>query len=389
MAATTYNSNLAWVAVLPEDRRFRQLAVTVLAAFMIASILASYIQLPPVERKKVDVTSERMVKLLLEKKKPQPLPQKKELTEQEREALRKAEEERRKRLEEARQKSEEERKKLEEEARKRAELDKKKLEEQQRKTEDKQKLDEQRKLADQQRRLEEQARRQAEAERQRVEAEQRRVAQEKERGAAAAKNLFGDVQDLSTAPVSAAATDKVLKSGKAGQGSGEGTAPRADVLTQRSGNAAKASGGIDTGALSGRPGAGGGGDNLDGRSTTQVGAVDMGEGGTAGTSEGKKTGSKAGRSERDISQVMEKYKGAMQQMYERARRANPTLGGKVVFEITIDASGRVTSCKIISTELNEPDLENKLVAKVKGIDFGAAQVDTVTVTYPVDFIPNA
>ena len=74
-------------------------------------------------------------------------------------------------------------------------------------------------------------------------------------------------------------------------------------------------------------------------------------------------------------------------MYNRALRRDPTLQGKVVLELTIDPSGVVSNCKILSSELNDPDLERKLIQRVKLFKFEAKDVATVTTTKPIDFFP--
>ncbi len=63
-------------------------------------------------------------------------------------------------------------------------------------------------------------------------------------------------------------------------------------------------------------------------------------------------------------------------MYQRALRDNPNLQGKVVLELTIAADGSVQRCEIVSSELNDPELERKLVARVKSFRFEAKDVGT-------------
>ena len=65
------------------------------------------------------------------------------------------------------------------------------------------------------------------------------------------------------------------------------------------------------------------------------------------------------------------------------------MSGKVVFEITIDPSGGVTNVKIVSSELNSPPLEKRLITLFKTFNFGAKEVETMVVTFPVDFLPPA
>ena len=95
------------------------------------------------------------------------------------------------------------------------------------------------------------------------------------------------------------------------------------------------------------------------------------------------------RTDEEIQIVFDKYKAALYRIYNRELRKNPTLQGKVVLEITIAASGQVTDCKIVSSELNNPELERKLIARVKSFRFKSRpDVDTVVVKYPIDFLPT-
>ncbi len=55
--------------------------------------------------------------------------------------------------------------------------------------------------------------------------------------------------------------------------------------------------------------------------------------------------------------------------------------------MTIAASGQVTFCEVISSELGDPDLEAKLVARVKMFRFEARDVEAITTTKPIDFFP--
>jgi TonB family protein len=96
----------------------------------------------------------------------------------------------------------------------------------------------------------------------------------------------------------------------------------------------------------------------------------------------------ASRSVEEIKLVFDRNKGSIYLLYNRALRVNPSLQGKVVLKLTIDPSGRVRDCQIVSSELKSPDLERKLVARVKQFNFGAKQTDVMVVTYPIDFLPS-
>lgn len=100
------------------------------------------------------------------------------------------------------------------------------------------------------------------------------------------------------------------------------------------------------------------------------------------------SGKKISRGESEIEQVFQKNKGAIYNLYNRALRKDPTLGGKVIIELTINAQGKVVQCHIISSELNDPGLERKIIARVKMFQFKPADVLETTVKYPIDFLPS-
>jgi TonB family protein len=97
---------------------------------------------------------------------------------------------------------------------------------------------------------------------------------------------------------------------------------------------------------------------------------------------------KAARSREEIETVFDRNKGAIYALYNRATRANPELQGKLVLEFTITPDGQVTMCRVVSTELNDKELENKIVSLVKLFRFEAKDVETITTTKPIDFFPS-
>ena len=86
--------------------------------------------------------------------------------------------------------------------------------------------------------------------------------------------------------------------------------------------------------------------------------------------------------------VFDRNKAAIYSIYNRALRQNPALQGKVVLKITITPGGRVSACQVISSELGAPALERKIVMRVRLFDFGAKNVETMVVTYPIEFLPS-
>lgn len=112
-----------------------------------------------------------------------------------------------------------------------------------------------------------------------------------------------------------------------------------------------------------------------------------GGGTTARAAPGNARGS-SGRAEEDVAVVMDKYKSLLYAIYNRARRSNPGLKGKIVLVITILPSGEVANVVTKSNELNAPDLEAALLARVRQFNFGATQGGPLTVTVPVEFLPS-
>lgn len=148
--------------------------------------------------------------------------------------------------------------------------------------------------------------------------------------------------------------------------------------------AGKNSGGINNAALS--RGYGGSTGELAGHSTTKVttsiGANDP------RTDVQRNSGSKKGKRDgSDVAQVLDGNKSAIFALYTRALRDNPDLQGKVVLKLVIAPTGEVVSCDVVSSELNNPELERKLVARIKLIRFPAQDVETLTVTHPIEFFP--
>jgi TonB family protein len=190
-----------------------------------------------------------------------------------------------------------------------------------------------------------------------------------------------------------------------GVGVGAGNEPGLPSRALITSNAVGTSGGINTasysrntggGGLAGRAttlvegvagGGGGGGAGGGGRGGTGAGSGQGGGGGAGGTLQKSGSG-KASRSIEDIRLVFERNKGSIYAIYNRALREDPTLQGKIVLKLTIAPSGEVTDARIESSELKSPDLERKLLARIKQFDFGAKSVEPMVATYPVDFLPS-
>ncbi|MCH7829586.1 MAG: TonB family protein [Proteobacteria bacterium] len=144
-----------------------------------------------------------------------------------------------------------------------------------------------------------------------------------------------------------------------------------------------ASGGINTARMSRNTG----GTGIAGRSTTRIASPVASIGQAGGGSSRIGSSGKASRSREEIELVFDKNKGAIFALYNRALRRNPSLEGKLVLRLTIAPNGVVTFCEIISSELDDAELERKLVQRIKLFRFQAKDVAAITTTKPIDFFP--
>jgi len=97
---------------------------------------------------------------------------------------------------------------------------------------------------------------------------------------------------------------------------------------------------------------------------------------------------KAARSQEEIDLVFDRNKGAIFALHSRALRERPDLQGKLVLQLTISPGGEVTDCKVISSELNDPELESKIVARVRLFRFEARDVETIVAHKTIEFFPT-
>ena len=94
------------------------------------------------------------------------------------------------------------------------------------------------------------------------------------------------------------------------------------------------------------------------------------------------------RTDEEIQIVFDRYKSALYRIYNRELRSNPTLQGKMVLRLTIEPDGTVALCKLDSSDMDSPALEQRIVARVLKFNFGPKEgVPPVTILYPIDFLP--
>lgn len=194
---------------------------------------------------------------------------------------------------------------------------------------------------------------------------------------ASKSGLLASVDDL--AALRDIDLDKLAKNQPKTTDPGDVTQVTRSLITSKAGGM---SGGI-SGPTSSGLAAGSG--SLNGIRTAQVKDPTLALGNQGATRAGGS--GKASRSADEIALVFTRNKGAIDALYARALRENPALQGKVVLEITISPSGDITAARIVSSELNDPEFEAKLLARVRLFKFDAKDVAALTATKPIDFFP--
>jgi len=161
----------------------------------------------------------------------------------------------------------------------------------------------------------------------------------------------------------------------------------ADSKAERSLITSKAgSGSAGVQSTSSSRGYGSGAGSLEGHA---AGTVNSTVAGIGAANRATRTGSssKPTRSQEEIEQEFDRNKGAIYALYSRALRERADLQGKLVLEFTIAPSGEVTACRVVSSELNDPELERRIITRVKQIRFPARDVEAITTTKPIEFFP--
>jgi protein TonB len=94
------------------------------------------------------------------------------------------------------------------------------------------------------------------------------------------------------------------------------------------------------------------------------------------------------RDMQSIRRTLERYKGSVYALYTKALRQSSELNGRFIFEFTILPNGEISQLKLVSSELNEPNLEAKMLKKIGGINFGVADHLPTAVQYTFSFLPS-
>ena len=203
-------------------------------------------------------------------------------------------------------------------------------------------------------------------------------------GVLAFKNSFSEMMD--DMPSDLGADARI--SDKPQQNSGGAAGTRSLILAQATGG----SGGLAGGSVS-RGGFGAGGAGGSGRAISGgghgVGKATSGI--AAGMGDADRPLSKGvgpARTDEEIQIVFDRYKASLYRIYNRELRIDPSLRGKMVLALTIEPDGRVSACRVHSTDMNSEALSKDIVERVFKFNFGEKEgVPTTKILYPIDFLP--
>lgn len=207
-------------------------------------------------------------------------------------------------------------------------------------------------------------------------------------GVLAFKDAFADL--MKETPVAKLGTEASLKNDRL-QINGRATAQRSLVAIQAKGGT---SGGIGNADVSRNIGNGNvdrlGGSGIGTGSGTGFVQAESAIAGIGESSRPLSDGLAAGRTDEEIQIVFDRYKAALYRIYNTELRKDPTLRGKILMRITIEADGSVSMCRAESTDLASPVLVEKIVERIRRFNFGPKEdVQRMTILYPIDFLPAA
>lgn len=165
------------------------------------------------------------------------------------------------------------------------------------------------------------------------------------------------------------------------QGGGQANVTARNVIAAQT---VSTSGGIQTSNLSSDVGAAG---ELEGRRNTEFVAASEGQVALA-TKRIESESQVVGNRDLDqIRQILDANQGAVYSLYRRALREDPTIEGKLTVKLTIAPDGSLSAVTLVDSELDAPELVEKLLLRIGLIDFGAQNVSQTELEYAFNFLP--
>lgn len=95
----------------------------------------------------------------------------------------------------------------------------------------------------------------------------------------------------------------------------------------------------------------------------------------------------AGREIQEIQLVFNRNQAAIIAIFNRAQRDNPNLRGRILINFTVQPDGSISDLELARSELGDPALERRLLARIALINFGAKAVPPYPVrNYPITLL---
>ncbi|MEM9102307.1 MAG: AgmX/PglI C-terminal domain-containing protein [Pseudomonadota bacterium] len=122
---------------------------------------------------------------------------------------------------------------------------------------------------------------------------------------------------------------------------------------------------------------------------TNIGIADFDSPSSKTKFHGSSTSSQSTRDLEGIRGTIERHKGRLYELYNKARTKNPDLSGQFVFRLVIEPDGSISDLRLVSSELGEQDLEQKMLAQLQKVNFGNNDgVVPTSVEYKFIFVPS-
>lgn len=206
--------------------------------------------------------------------------------------------------------------------------------------------------------------------------QEQKVQQAREKAAQKMQALSSQLTELRDRSITAVDSSRALSSSAASKSDSR--------VTDFAATASKNSSGITSHAPSQQHGD----TKLGQRETTSISSpVGFGRDASKIAANGAAAAGSGGRN--DIQPVFDRATPSFYAIFMRAMRENPNIKpGTLRVEITIAPDGSVTDCKIISNAIGDQAVADKVVARIKMLNFGAKNIPAQTIQYPIVFQPS-
>lgn len=108
----------------------------------------------------------------------------------------------------------------------------------------------------------------------------------------------------------------------------------------------------------------------------------------AGGRQGQGSNRTGQRDMESIRRTLEQAKGNVYALYQRALAEDPSLTGEFTFKLVIEPNGSISELKLLVSELGIPDLEQRILERIKNVKFSEMAVPPTVVEYRFVFLPS-